>query len=104
MYLAGLDALISNILGYSFGLFFSYFLNRIFTFKSTQKKTAEFRLFVIFFLIAYGMNFLALYLLVNYTSLHQAVSQILAGVIYISFSFLLQKFIVYRPKVAEIHK
>jgi putative flippase GtrA len=104
MYLFGLDPLISNILGYATGLVFSYFLNRIFTFRSNQKKSSEFFLFVFFFLIAYGMNFLSLYLLVHFTNLHQAISQILSGIIYIVCSFLLQKFVVYKPKVIVNNK
>lgn len=98
MYGMGLSPLYSNFVGYGVGLFFSYFLNRIYTFKSKQKKTSEFLLFVLFFLLAYGVNLIVLYILIYYAGVHEAVSQLLAGAVYIACSFLLQKFFVYSVK------
>lgn len=98
MYGMGLSPLYSNVVGYGVGLFFSYFLNRIYTFKSKQKKTSEFLLFVLFFLLAYGVNLIVLYILIYYAGVHEAVSQLLAGAVYIACSFLLQKFFVYSVK------
>lgn len=102
MYFVGLGALTSNALGYLAGVIFSYSLNRVFTFKSVQKKSTEFLSYMFFFLFSYGLNFICLYLLINFTNLHAVISQLLAGVVYIVCSFLLQKFFVFRPKVTKI--
>lgn len=98
MYGAGLDALRSNVAGYLVGLSFSYFLNRTFTFKSNKKKSLEIFLFIGSFLVAYGLNLIALYFLIFYAAVNEAVSQLLAGIIYIGCSFVLQKYIVYRVR------
>jgi putative flippase GtrA len=98
MYLAGMSTTISNIVGYIFGLITSYTLNRIYTFKSTQKIGGEIARFLSIFLIAFGGNFVTLILLTEAFHLHAAISQLLAGVVYVLISFYLNRFLVFTPR------
>jgi putative flippase GtrA len=97
MYLAGLSPEFSNLIGYAFGLIVSYLLNRNYTFKSLQSRRTEFVRFVLVFLIAYAANFLILVALVRWWDMHAGLSQILAGVIYVCTSYLLNNNYVFRP-------
>ena len=95
MYLMQFSAEISNLLGYSFGLLISYFLNRSFTFKSNQLKRNEFLRFIIVFCLAYGANFVMLIILIHLFDVDNGVSQLLAGVVYVVISFILNKYFVF---------
>jgi putative flippase GtrA len=96
MYLARMTPESSNIAGYIVGLFASYFLNRRYTFKSIQKRTGEIIRFVAVFLVSYAANFGILILLIHHLHIHEGVSQVLAGVVYVFSSFVLNKFFVFR--------
>ncbi len=96
MYLLGLSAVLSNILGYLFGLSISYFLNRNFTFRSTSQPKTEIPKFLFVFFVAYFANLGVLLLLLSHTEIHEALSQIIAGVVYITTSFSMNKNFVFR--------
>lgn len=96
MYLGGLMPELSNVIGYLVGLMVSYFLNRNFTFRSSQQRSTEFVRFFIVFLTAYTANITALVVLVRSLMVHAALSQVIAGVIYIGTSYLLNKHYVFR--------
>jgi putative flippase GtrA len=91
MYLAGLTPELSNAVGYLVGLVVSYLLNRHFTFRSARRRSTEFVRFVIVFLTAYTANFVVLVGLVRGLGLHAALSQVVAGVVYIGTAYLLNK-------------
>jgi putative flippase GtrA len=95
MYLLGLSALLSNVIGYAFGLVLSYVLNRKVTFQSTSKSKAEVFRFLLVFLIAYFANFFVLLMLINVWKFHEGGSQLVAGVVYVLFSFVLNKYYVF---------
>lgn len=95
MYLLNISPEISNIAGYSVGLIVSYFLNRNFTFQSTQAKRREFLRFFLVFCIAYVANFLMLEILIYEFGTNYGLSQILAGAVYILFSFFMNKSYVF---------
>lgn len=95
MYLLGLSALLSNVIGYAFGLVLSYVLNRKVTFQSTSKSKAEVFRFLLVFLIAYFANFCVLLMLIHVWKFHEGVSQLVAGVVYVLFSFVLNKYYVF---------
>ena len=101
MYLLGLSAVLSNVTGYLFGLTISYVLNRSFTFKSTSKSTTEVVRFLFVFLIAYLANLGVLLALIRYAGMHEGVSQILAGAVYVVTSFLMNKYYVFRRLALE---
>jgi putative flippase GtrA len=96
MYLMGISSEISNALGFGFGLGVSYLLHRNFTFKSNLAKNKEFIRFFSVFCISYAANFVILLLLIYYYKVNPALSQILAGLAYVSTSFLLNKQYVFR--------
>ena len=98
---------LSNFLGFVAGGFNSYLCNRIWNFKSHNKKRAEIVRFIIVFLVSYGVNLLVLEL-VAYTLANAAwcasftawISQfmkptyfanIVANVVYVLVSFTLYK-------------
>lgn len=96
MYLIKFSPELSNALGYAFGLGFSYFLHRNFTFKSTLAINKEFLRFLTVFCVSYAANFIVLLVLIYSYKVNFALSQILAGGAYISTSFLMNKHYVFR--------
>jgi putative flippase GtrA len=100
MYLAGLGAVTSNILGYAVGLVVSYVLNRTFTFRSAAGKKREIIRFVSIFMVAYLANIGVLMLLIEKAQVHKGWAQLIAGVVYTSLFFVLSKYYVF----AESHR
>ena len=96
MYLAGLSAEVSNVVGYAFGLVTSYLLNRHYTFKSKQQHRGEIIRFMAVFAIAYAANFIALIVLIRELGVHEGMSQILAGAVYVLASYAMNKFYVFK--------
>lgn len=89
MYGLGFSPELSNAIGYAVGFAFSFVLSKVFTFRSVGKPSAELVRFLIVFLVAYSANLITLYILIHSLSFHEGFSQLLAGVIYILFSYLL---------------
>jgi putative flippase GtrA len=96
MYLAGWSAILSNVAGYSAGLMISYALNRTFTFRSTAKSHSEIVRFLLVFLISYLSNLGVLWTLIHQAGIHEGVSQVLAGIVYVVTSFLMNRFYVFK--------
>ena len=96
MYMAGFDAVVSNVLGYAVGLVASYFLNRTYTFRSVAKAPTEIVRFLSIFLLAYLANLGTLLLLIRHAGMHEGVAQAVAGVVYFVLSFVLNKYYVFR--------
>lgn len=99
MYLAGLSPELSNVIGYMIGLVVSYLLHRNFTFRSTQIRSTEFVCFAVVFLIAYCANLVTLIVLVRTMGVHAGLSQVIAGVVYIGTSYLLNKYYVFQSAI-----
>jgi putative flippase GtrA len=91
MYLLGWSPEASNVAGYAVGLVTSYALNRTYTFRSRASKAPEFARFVTIFAIAYLANLAVLALLVRVAGFHAGASQIVAGVVYVGTSYLLNR-------------
>jgi putative flippase GtrA len=96
MYIAGLDAVVSNVLGYAVGLVASYVLNRTYTFRSAAKAPTEIVRFLSIFLLAYLANLGTLLVLIRQAGMHEGVAQAVAGVVYFVLSFVLNKYYVFR--------
>ena len=96
MYVFGWPPEASNIMGYAIGLVTSYALNRRFTFRSRNTVASEFVRFLTTFGLAFGANFVVLVLLVRVLSVHEAISQIVAGAVYVATSYLLSRHFVFR--------
>ncbi|HJV84295.1 MAG TPA: GtrA family protein [Noviherbaspirillum sp.] len=100
MYLLGMSPEASNIAGYAVGLMVSYVLNRNYTFNSTQGRRTEFMRFLVVFAIAYGLNFVALLVLIHQLGVHEGVSQVVAGAVYVVSAFLMNKYYVFKIRHA----
>jgi putative flippase GtrA len=101
MYLLGISAVLSNLTGYLFGLTISYVLNRNFTFKSTSKSKTELLRFLIVFLLSYLANLVVLLASIHYAGMHEMIAQVLAGMVYVVTSFLMNKYYVFSRLVLE---
>jgi putative flippase GtrA len=96
MYLLGASPILSNAAGYLIGLSVSYVLNRRFTFKSSAKTSPELLRFLLVFLVSYLANLAVLLILIQNLEVHQGIAQVLAGVVYVATSFLMNKYYVFR--------
>jgi len=96
MYLLKMSAELSNVAGYIVGLIGSYLLNRNYTFNSSQKKSSEMIRFLIVFIISYASNFMMLLILIYAIGVHEGLSQVIAGFVYIITSFILNKYYVFK--------
>lgn len=100
MYLLGIGAAVSNMIGYAVGLGVSYLLHRKVTFQSTQGRRAEALRFLGAFGVAYALNLLVLMLLIERLHVHKGWAQVWAGVVYVASSFIIQKFYVFKAPPA----
>ena len=96
MYLAHWSPEASNIAGYAIGLLTSYLLNRKFTFNSQAKMSGEFGRFIVIFAIAFLANFATLAFLVRVLEIHAGMGQLVAGVVYVVTSYLLNRTYTFR--------
>lgn len=89
MYL-GVSAVTSNVIGYAFGLLNSYLMNRQFTFNAPKAQKRALR-FLSGFFIAYGLNLVALVLLMQTGIVPVLVAQLVAMIIYNASFFIAMK-------------
>lgn len=90
----GISPEISNLSGYVVGIIFSYFMNKVFTFKSKSKNKLEFIKFIISMFIAYILNFTTLKICLN-LNINPYISQIISGGIYTATGYILSRFWVF---------
>ncbi len=100
MYLVGLSPEVSNIIGYGLALIISYILSRNYTFRSKQRHSGEIVRFLLVFSFAYASNFAVLLILLHEMDIQKGVSQILASIVYVVVSYLMNKYYVFRPPSA----
>jgi putative flippase GtrA len=96
MYIADFSPELSNALGYMLGFVSSYYLNRNYTFRSSQRRVSEFSRFAFVFLFAYMSNIIVVILLYRFFNIDAISSQIVAAIVYILMSYLLNKIYVFR--------
>lgn len=101
MYLAGLGPVVSNVVGYAFGLVVSYTLNRTFTFRSAAGKKREIVRFLSIFMVAYLANIGVLMLLIDHLDVHKGWAQLAAGVVYTVLFYVLSKYYVFAASHAQ---
>lgn len=95
MYLFAWSPEASNVAGYSICLFTSYLLHRTYTFRSKNRKQAEFGRYLLVFAISFSTNYVALQIMLYRFELDPYWSQILAGGIYVFTTYLLNKVLVF---------
>ena len=96
MYLAKMSPESSNVAGYAVGLVASYVLNRKYTFNSKQDRRSEIARFLAVFVIAYASNFVVLVILIHVIGMHEGASQVIAGLVYVAASFIMNKYYVFK--------
>ena len=96
MYVGKMSPESSNVAGYAVGLVASYTLNRGYTFNSQQNRRSEIVRFLAVFIIAYVSNFAILVIIIHKIGIHKGVSQVLAGLVYVIASFLMNKYYVFK--------
>lgn len=101
MYLAKMSPECSNIIGYAVGLVASYVLNRKYTFNSKQNRRSEIIRFLAVFVVAYASNFVVLVILIHRVGIHEGASQVLAGLIYVVASFIMNKYYVFKTPIGS---
>ncbi|WP_443080973.1 GtrA family protein [Uliginosibacterium sp. H1] len=95
MYGAGWSPESSNLAGYLVGMVVSFTVNRRFTFRSNGAWRSQFVRFLVVFVVAYLSNLLILVALVRVLGVHEAVSQIVSGGVYVVSAFLMNKCFVF---------
>jgi putative flippase GtrA len=96
MYLASMTPESSNATGYAVGLVASYVLHRKYTFDSKQNRRSEILKFLTAFIVAYASNFAVLVILIHRIGMHEGASQVLAGLVYVAASFIMNKYFVFK--------
>lgn len=87
------NPIISNIIGFAVGMFFSFTLAKFFVFKRRKNTKDQVRRYAISFSIAYGLNLLVLMMSKNY--MHNAIAQAMAIATYVVVMYLLMRFYIF---------
>jgi putative flippase GtrA len=103
MFIAEFSPELSNALGYMLGFFSSYYLNRYYTFRSNQRRVSEFSRFALVFIVAYLCNIIAVIILYRFFNIDAILSQIIAAIVYILMSYILNKIFVFKPNNKSVH-
>jgi len=94
----GVFYLLANILAFIISSTNSYFLNRIFTFKSSQNKKMEYSLFLTILLIGLGLAEIILYFCVSQLGASDIIAKCTAIIIVLFWNFFGSKFFVFKVK------
>jgi putative flippase GtrA len=94
----GINYLISNFLGYIGGVIVSFILNKYVNFKSEGHIKFEFPVFFLSFIIAYSVDMLVLYSLVEYLHQSKIIGIIIASAVYTILFYLSARYIVFQKR------
>ena len=96
----GWDYRIANIIGYCLGIITSFILNRAWTFKSTEARISrQILLFLGVVVACWGLQFLALIVMVEALGISKELAQLLSMVVYTGLNYPGNRFIVFKkPK------
>jgi len=94
----GMIAEISNFIGYFFGILMSYYVNKRFTFSSSEGHQKTFMKFIGSMSIAYIVNLFLLIILIRFLNFNEYLSQLLSGIAYTLVGFILSKKWVFKSK------
>lgn len=87
----GLNYVLSNILGYTFGIINSFYWNKKWVFKSNSGEINIIFKFVMVNLVTLGLNTFLLYLLVDHLHIRYFLSQLVATAVGMVINFILNK-------------
>jgi putative flippase GtrA len=92
----GVHAIVANALGYFVGLVVSYWLNRVYTFRSTQSHAKSIPTFVAVAGMCYVLNLAVLQLTIGYLGLSASIAQGLAICSYTIAFFVASRYLVFK--------
>ena len=95
IYLFNVNYLVSNLAGYICGLMTSFLLNKYVNFKSEGNVKVELPIFIGSFLIAYSINALVLYTIVELLHESKIIGLIVASATYTTLFYLSSRFFVF---------
>lgn len=93
--------MLANILGYIFALSIGFTLHSLITFSAVPNKHSwlpRFKRFIIIFVAAYAVQFMALFVMVDALKWHELLAQIIACGVYTILSYLGSKFYTFVNK------
>ena len=93
--LIGLSPYLSNLLGYTVGVLFSFAMNHFFVFSSKLKNNQQILKYIIAFIVSYLANLIALYACIH-SNIAEIISLIISSIIYFRLMFLFSKVWIYR--------
>jgi len=91
----GINNMLSNFLGYFFGIILSFFLNKKYTFHKYKMTASIIWGFFTILMFAYLVNALIFWSIINYMDQSPYVSQIYSGIFYTLISFSLMKIFLF---------
>ena len=95
IYIFNMNYLLSNLFGYIGGVITSFILNKYANFKSDGNIRVEFPVFLGSFLVAYSVNILMLYLVVEVLLQNKIVGLVIASAVYTMLFYLSSRFFVF---------
>lgn len=95
IYLLNVNYLVSNLLGYICGLITSFLLNKYVNFRSEGNVRVELPIFIGSFLIAYSINALVLYSMVELLLQPKIIGLVVASATYTVLFYLSSRFFVF---------
>jgi putative flippase GtrA len=95
MVIFNINYLASNVIGYGAGITTSFVLNKYLNFKSEGRVKIELPIFIISFFIAYSVNFIVLYFVVEFLYQSKLTALIIASATYSILFYLASRFLVF---------
>lgn len=92
---------VANIISWIFAVTFAYFANRIFVFKSKNKKAPEALGFFLARIFTLLVDMLVMFLLVTLIGVNDKISKILVQFVILVLNYILSKFIVFRNSTSK---
>lgn len=90
---------IANIIGYIIGIIISYFLNKIYTFKTKVKCKKEFFRFALCMACSYIINLIVLIIMHRYFGIDKYIATIVAGIFYTISGYIFSKYFAFKPNL-----
>lgn len=90
--------ILSNIIGYMVGIFISFTLNSLFTFRTTCVNLIDFIKFIFIIILSYIINIIIVMSLINF-GVNSYVSQACGVPPYTIFSYIGCKFFIFNKKI-----
>lgn len=87
-----LNYIVSNAIGYIFGLINSFFWNKNWTFQSSKSTARSIFPFLLVFLLSYFGNLAIVIFSVDYLGIHPNIAQLFGILTYSTINFVLNKF------------